>query len=408
MYFPRKNDVLVARMPEPLGRATLFPGDKKDSVTVVDVCVIRPKNEDVDEKWLMYWVNTPQLRLEIFKLQSGTTRKRISRKNLSKIQFPFPQLNQQKQIVEKIEELFSHIDAGIESLKIAKEKLKQYRQSVLKAAVTGELTKDWREANKDNIEPANQLLQRILKERRQRWEQQKLAEFQAKGKPPKNDKWKEKYKEPQVPEFIGEEFFFPNSWLQTGIESIAIEIVDCLHSTAKFIDDGFYCIDTNSMSDSEILFDKARFVSEETFNDRIRRLRPKQGDILFSREGTVGKVAVVPKNVELCLGQRMMMFRFIKEVSPEFIKLFLLSPVFKKQWKVKVSGTTSPHVNISDIRKMFVLIPALGEQKEIVRIVEEKLTAADRLMAELDTKLTQAQQQKQTILASAFKGVLVL
>ena len=105
---------------------------------------------------------------------------------------PLAPPEQQKRIVAKIEELFSHIDAGIEALKKAKQLLKQYRQSVLKAAVTGELTKEWREANKDKLEPASQLLERILKERRQKWEEQQLEQFKAKGKMPKDDKWKRK------------------------------------------------------------------------------------------------------------------------------------------------------------------------------------------------------------------------
>jgi len=118
---------------------------------------------------------------------------------LKEAYLPIPPPEQQKRIVAKIEELFSHIDAGIEALKKAQKLLKQYRQSVLKAAVTGELTKDWREANKGDaqgsanvaggrtpratkLEPASQLLERILKERRQKWEEQQLKQFQAKAK----------------------------------------------------------------------------------------------------------------------------------------------------------------------------------------------------------------------------------
>lgn len=148
-----------------------------------------------DPKYLFYYLMTVKNRLA--KLGKGATQLNISQTVIKAFPYVRAPLEQQKQIVAKIEELFSHIDAGIESLKTAKEKLKQYRQSVLKAAVTGELTKEWREQNAENIEPADQLLKRIQTERRQRWEQQQLEQFQAKGKPPKNDKWKEKYKEPE-------------------------------------------------------------------------------------------------------------------------------------------------------------------------------------------------------------------
>src|SRR5690606_24720681 len=120
----------------------------------------------------------------------------ISSKTIEDWEMPIAPPGQQKRIVAKIEELFSHIDAGIEALKKAKQLLKQYRQSILKAAVTGELTKEWREANKDKLEPASKLLERILKERRQVWEEQQLKKIKAKGKIPKDDKWKEAYAEP--------------------------------------------------------------------------------------------------------------------------------------------------------------------------------------------------------------------
>ena len=120
----------------------------------------------------------------------GGSLTRIRPKVAEDYEIPLAPKEQQKRIVAKIEELFSHIDAGIEALKKAKQLLKQYRQSVLKAAVTGELTKEWREANKDKLEPASQLLERILKERRQKWEHEQLRKFTAKGlSAPKKGVW---------------------------------------------------------------------------------------------------------------------------------------------------------------------------------------------------------------------------
>ena len=95
--------------------------------------------------------------------------------------------------------LFTKLDAGIESLKQVQTLLKKYRQSVLKSAVEGKLTSEWRKQHKDELEPADKLLERILKERKEKWEAEQLANFKAKGKkPPKN--WQNKYKEPTPPD----------------------------------------------------------------------------------------------------------------------------------------------------------------------------------------------------------------
>jgi type I restriction enzyme S subunit len=131
------GDVLVARMPEPLGRACIFPGDPRPCVTAVDVCVIRPGPGGVDARWLMWWINTPQFRREVLARQAGTTRKRISRRNLATIEFPLPPSQEQGRIAATIDEHVSRLDSAAESLDRAKRRLARFRASTISAAVKG-------------------------------------------------------------------------------------------------------------------------------------------------------------------------------------------------------------------------------------------------------------------------------
>ncbi len=112
---------------------------------------------------------------------------------------PLPPRKQQKRIVAEIEKQFSRLDEAVANLKRVKANLKRYKAAVLKAAVEGKLTEEWRKAHPD-VEPASKLLDRILAERRAKWEEAELAKMEAKGKAPKNDKWKAKYKEPTAPD----------------------------------------------------------------------------------------------------------------------------------------------------------------------------------------------------------------
>jgi len=98
--FLNKGDLLIARMPDPLGRACIFPGDKKKCVTVVDVCILRPNLDLVDSRWLMHKINENGFRRQIDSYSTGTTRTRISRTNLNKIEIPLPSLPEQKRIAE--------------------------------------------------------------------------------------------------------------------------------------------------------------------------------------------------------------------------------------------------------------------------------------------------------------------
>jgi type I restriction enzyme, S subunit len=98
--FLQAGDVLVARMPDPLGRACIFPGDSKPSVTVVDVCIIRPDEKQHDARWLMHCLNGPICRNQIAAYATGTTRSRISRGNLGKIRISSVPLPEQRRIAE--------------------------------------------------------------------------------------------------------------------------------------------------------------------------------------------------------------------------------------------------------------------------------------------------------------------
>ena len=128
------GDVLVARMPDPLGRACLFPASAHAAVTAVDVCIVRPGEQSVDANWLMWTINAPQFRRQVDALQTGTTRKRISRKNLASIPLPVPPLAEQRRIVAAIEEQFSRLDATAGDLRKSLATLRQLRASLLARA----------------------------------------------------------------------------------------------------------------------------------------------------------------------------------------------------------------------------------------------------------------------------------
>lgn len=113
------GDVLVARMPDPLGRACRVPSLGGPSVTAVDVCILRPTAIGADPAWLMWVINAPQARKQIVAMQSGTTRKRISRKNLATVLFAVPPQAEQERIAVAIEEHLSRLDAADQQLAAA-------------------------------------------------------------------------------------------------------------------------------------------------------------------------------------------------------------------------------------------------------------------------------------------------
>ena len=137
----KKGDLLIARLGEPLCKACIFPLDGL-YITAVDIAILRIGCEHANPKFLVYLINSPWFKDQVKRFESGTTRKRISRNNLDRIEIELPPIPDQERIVARIEEMFSQLDAGVETLKKTKAQLAVYRQAVLKEAFTGLMQKE--------------------------------------------------------------------------------------------------------------------------------------------------------------------------------------------------------------------------------------------------------------------------
>ena len=143
-----------------------------------------PDTQAFDSKFLFYYLRSERSGLLAF--GAGVTQKNIYLGDLKAYRFPLAPRAEQTRIVQKLEELLTGLDAGVAELKAAQKKLALYRQSLLKAAVDGSLTAEWRDHNTPT-ETGAQLLTRILQERRARWEAKQRAKFEAQGKAPPKD-----------------------------------------------------------------------------------------------------------------------------------------------------------------------------------------------------------------------------
>lgn len=151
---------------------------------------------------------------------SGTTFLELSGARALQLQFPVAPALEQVRITSKIDELFSRIEDGARALERVQKLVERYRQSVLKAAVTGELTRAWREQHKGTLESGEALLQRILASRRAAWEKAELDKMKAKGQKPANDQWKQKYQEPTAPDTTNLPEL-PEGWVWVTLDHVA-------------------------------------------------------------------------------------------------------------------------------------------------------------------------------------------
>lgn len=142
--FLERDDVLIARMPDPLGRACLLPGDPKRSVTVVDVAIARADRNVVNPGWLMWALNSADVRSQIECLQSGTTRKRVSRRNLATVILRLPPFDEQSRISASIDKYISNLRSATVLLESAVVRLPLIRRAVLGEVMPDPLPDGWK------------------------------------------------------------------------------------------------------------------------------------------------------------------------------------------------------------------------------------------------------------------------
>ena len=404
-----EGDVLFAKITPCMenGKMAVVP-KVKNSIAFgsTEFHVLRARS-GVNADYIYYYVSSQSFRREAEHNMSGAVgQRRVTTPYLSSCDVPLAPTNEQHRIVAKIEELFSELDKGVESLKTAREQLKVYRQALLKHAFEGKLTAQWRADNPDKLETADALLKRIQHERAQRYQQQ-LADWEASGK----EGNKPKVPKPQLRLTTAELVelpVLPEGWGWVRLVEICEEVVDCHNKTAPYIASGIPLVRTPSIRDMKLIFDDSiRYVSTETYLFWSRRCPPLPGDILFTREAPMGEAAIIPEGKTICMGQRIMLLRPGRSLCRIYLLCATQAPTFKKIAGRAAVGTGVKHLRVGDVERLIIPICSHSEQMEISNQLDAILSEIDQLEQTITTSLQQAEALRQSILKKAFSGQLV-
>ena len=346
-----------------------------------------PKDENVLNAQFLHLYLSRLKDTILVPLMTGAANVTLTVTKLKTVKVPLPPIKEQLRIVS----LFNRMDNKQADLadEISKQQtlLKKLRQSILHDAIEGNLTASWREQNPD-VESASVLLEKIKSEKEKLIKEKKI----------KKQKPLPLINEDEIP------FDIPNSWEWCRTNDACTYIVDCPHSTPKFIDNGFKCIDTTCINmDGEILDNKIRMVSEKTFIERNNRLIPQLDDIIYSREGIVGQAVIVPKDFPVCLGQRVMLFRTYAEIPSKFFRYVVTSRFFLQEMIARHRGIGAKHVNMKDLRESIIPLPPLEEQKEIVKRIENIFKICDELEEQINSSKANSEMLMQAVLKEAFE-----
>lgn len=191
------------------------------------------------------------------------------------------------------------------------------------------------------------------------------------------------------------------------IESVCTNIVDCPHSTPKWVDAGRLCLRTTNFKRGFLDLSEPNYVSQETFDIRNTRLIPMPGDILYSREGAIlGIACIIPSNTYVCLGQRMMLLRAGARMNNKFLMYYLNSPKLTRFVATVTGGSASPHVNVGDIKKFKIPVPPMSVQMATIDYLEREMSVCDAIEKSVNDTMQELNAMRQSVLKEAFEGRL--
>jgi len=310
------------------------------------------ENENISSKFLFNYL--------FFKRQGlvqesiGGAQPNISQSILKNLQIPLPSLPEQHRIVAKIEELFSSLDNGIESLKTAQQQLKVYRQAVLKWAFEGKLT------NKN-------------------------------------------VKEGELPE----------GWAEKKVSEIAHTFGGFAFKSGEFKQKGKYqVLRMGNIRPGILRYDEKAVFLEDVEEIVLNKALLKQNDVVISQTGTKGKrdygfTALIPKT-SLLLNQRIAAIRCNEKCLPNFFLYYTWTDIFKNQYFANETGNVGQgNVGMKAVTDTLVYLPDIEEQKIIVAEIESRLSVCDKIEETIEQSLRQSESLRQSILKKAFEGKLV-
>ena len=380
---------------------------------VLGSTLVRIKLPKMNNHYAYYFLQSKYLEINTRAKGSGTPH--VDPDLLWNYDFPIPPINEQNRIVEKIETLFSEIDAGVESLSKAKTQLERYRQSLLKHAFEGKLTAQWRaEFESKNGKPlptADELIEQIQTARQAHYDKQiKDWELAVKAWEDNGKNGKKPTKPTKLEKIIKlNNENLPKSWAIIEFNGLC-DLVRNGISTKPIGDNGQKIFRISAVRALKLNLDDYRFVSDDIDYSNFLL---KKGDLLFTRyNGTrnfVGVCAEFDSNEDYLYPDKLIRATVnLNNINNKFLAYGLNSGLSRKFIENKIRTTAGQSgISGTDIKNTPVVICLKEEQDFIVNYLDEKLSEVEKSVSEISIQLEKAKLLKSAILHKAFQGKLV-
>lgn len=359
--------------------------------------------------WVQSALRCPDVQRDIAERTTGTAQPVLNLGEVRDISIPLPPVAEQRRIVAKLEELLARSRRAKEAIDAIPPLLETLRRSILAAAFRGDLTADWREQHPD-VEPAEKLLARIRVERRKKWEEAELARLKAKGKAPTDDRWKEKYREPEPVDASGLPEL-PEGWGWASVEEVCFEqTVGHVGKTAEF-----YC-DTSegvpflrSQNVRPTGFSRLGLTHiTRTFHAELPKSRLNGGELLIVRVGAnLGDACVFPQDAGEANCANIVVSRPLDYQLARYAAAFLASPFGKSEIERLTGGSAQGVLNVASAARIRIPIPPAPERDHVTEVALGANARIERFASALTQTKSEQERLAASLLSKAFRGELV-
>ncbi|WP_303860665.1 restriction endonuclease subunit S [Alkalibaculum bacchi] len=343
--------------------------------------ILVPTSDEVNVKYVYYYMQTIRYNVD--------THKRYWISIFSKLNISIAPLPEQRAIVAKIEELFSELDSGIDSLNKAKKQLEVYRQAVLKAAFEGKLTKEWRKENNYSIK----YLEKIKKD---------INEFILNKKGQDIPRRLPTVSFDELPEI-------PFGWLWVEAHKVCQSVRDGTHDTPKYEKTGIPLVTSKNLKDGDIDLENVSYISISDHREISKRSKVEEKDILFGMIGTIGSPVIVKEDNIFSIKNVGLFKKNETLIKSRYLYYYLSSWFSKKIMSDKelIRGTTQKFISLGGLRMLPTPLPLIDEQEEIIKEIESRLSVCENIEANIEEAFEKAEALRHSILKKAFEGKLL-
>jgi type I restriction enzyme S subunit len=394
----REGDVLVsasAHSSEHIGKKVAHVSTIPKSYTRVffvgELCCVRVDERSVSPAMVCHYLSSERGYRSI---QNHVRGVHLVAGEARSIAMPLPPLPEQGRLVAKIEDLFAKLDAGIDALNKVKAQLEVYREAVLRDAFNGTLTREWREANRSELQVAAERLAQLVNRKARAGSGGKPSSqpLSTSGSPALPDGW--------LPLTLVDAVGSERDSIRRGPFGSAIK-------KAFFVPHGYKVYEQSNVIHGD--FERGTYFVDEAKYLELKSFSIKAGDILMTCSGTVGRIAVVPEQAKPGLiNQALLKLSLDHEVVETPFFMYLFKHTIEQAIQHNTRGSAMVNISsVEDLRRIFLPIPPLPEQRQIVDEVEQHLSVVEQAGQTVEQAIARSERFRHAILRKAFEGRLV-